>query len=82
MMPSIELSIDDCSEDDRNAERTADAGVRQLGRGRLQERNARCAVAEAGGPEGALEAFLEGELPLTSFTTRELRGWESEWVED
>lgn len=51
-------------------------------RGRLQERNARCTVTEAGGPEGALEAFLEGELPPTSFAPKELRGWESEWVDD
>lgn len=46
----------------------------------MQERNARCAVAEAGGPEGALEAFLEGEVPPTSFAPKELRGWEKRVV--
>ena len=52
-----------------------------VGRGGLQEENARCTVAEAGGPEGALEAFLEGELPPTSFAPKELRGWEGEWLQ-
>lgn len=57
---SMSIVVVDGSEGMSKCKENCNAGARQLGRGGLQEENARCTVAEAGGHRGCIRGISRG----------------------